>query len=269
MKIRGFITHKQAEHYTDCQDYFSIDVGKKRIAVSDGMTQSIFSAQWAKILVGAYAHDEWDGQHNLPILQGKWLDYAHGELARQEGKGLPTWMLENTLAMRQGAGATLCGVSFEGFSWKSFVLGDTSIVEIGVDNDIKNIYKSKDGNYDNHPDYYDSFGDIVGNPIFPNGILEESQKLLIVSDPFAELLYNKRDDENVAESVNELLSISSHEEFVSLVDNWRASKGMHNDDSTLIVVECDGEEHFDIDSTPMKTLDQLIEEESNYREDSR
>lgn len=266
MKIRGFITHKKAERYADCQDYFSIDVGKKRIAVSDGMTQSIFSSQWAKYLVHAYAHEEWDGQSDLSAQQRKWLEFTKQELRQQEEKGLPTWMLENVLAMRQGAGATLCGICFKGYKWEGYVLGDTSIVEIDGDNKITAIHKSKEGRFDNHPDYYDSFGDIVGEQIYPKGVFGESYKLLLVSDPFAEILYNIKGEEHAVEYISELLAVSSHQEFEQLVVQWRANKGMHNDDSTLVIIEYDGNEQFDIDSTPPDDLDKLVEEEINQRE---
>lgn len=265
MKIKGFITHKQAEQYADCQDYFSVDAGKKRIAVSDGMTQSIFSAQWAKILVNAFVHNDWDGCGDLADLQKEWLRFAKEELARQEEKGLPTWMLENTLSMRQGAGATLCGIHFDGLKWEGYVLGDSSIVELDADNNIVGIYKSRDTDYDNHPDYYDSFGDIMGSHITPNGLLDESYKLLLVSDPFAELLYKEKEDYNIKGLITELLSIETHGDFVCLVDKWRMEKGMHNDDSTLVIIEYDGNEQFNIDPTIDK-LDELMKEETSKKE---
>lgn len=266
MRVRGFITHKQAEHYADCQDFFSINVEKKRIAVSDGMTQSIFSARWAQNLVHAYVNDGWDGLSNLSEQQNKWLDFAKQELRKLEEQGLPTWMLENSLTMRLGAGATLCGVCFEGFKWSGFVLGDTSIVEIDSDNHITDIYKSKPGSYDNHPDYYDSFGAIVGEPLYPSRLLEESHKLFLVSDPFAEILYNINGEKCAQDYVRELLAVSNHEEFVQLVDRWRMEKSMHNDDSTLIIIENDGSELFNIDKMPPDNLDKLIENETKETE---
>ena len=42
MKIRAFITHKLREHYSECQDRFCINSDNHAIAVSDGMSQSVF-----------------------------------------------------------------------------------------------------------------------------------------------------------------------------------------------------------------------------------
>lgn len=47
MKIRAFITHKLSEHYSECQDRFCINRDNHAIAVSDGMSQSVFPDYWA------------------------------------------------------------------------------------------------------------------------------------------------------------------------------------------------------------------------------
>ena len=49
--------------------------------------------------------------------------------------------------------------------------------------------------------------------------------------------------------IEEILALESHEDFVKLVDKWR-TQGMHNDDSTLIIVQSDTDniiikEYFD------------------------
>lgn len=54
MKVRGYITHKAAEKFSDCADYFGICPQTKRVAVSDGVSQSTMPLEWARILVNAY-----------------------------------------------------------------------------------------------------------------------------------------------------------------------------------------------------------------------
>lgn len=261
MKIRGFITHKQAEQYIDCQDYFSVDAKKRKIAVSDGMTQSIFSAHWAKVLVHSYVHKEWNKQNDITELQNEWIEYVRKELLHQKDIGWPTWMIENALNMKQGAGATLCGICFNGYKWESLVIGDTSIVEVDEKNNIVKIHKSKGGGYDNHPDYLDSFEGIVGNIVSASGILKDFHKILLVSDPIAELLYYKQNEDMCPLLVNKMLSVNNHQNFCNLVDVLRKDEGMHNDDSTMIIIEHDGMEQFNLDSS-MDNLDVLIENEA-------
>lgn len=55
MKIRAFITHKLKENYSECQDRFCINSDSHTIAVSDGMSQSVFPDYWAEILSSFYA----------------------------------------------------------------------------------------------------------------------------------------------------------------------------------------------------------------------
>lgn len=110
MNIKGYITHKLCESDSDCQDYFHINPETRKIAISDGMSQSIFQSKWAQILVQSFtASDSDDITNQLPQLQKQWQDYAQKELKRQEEAGVQTWMLENCLLERNGAGATFCG----------------------------------------------------------------------------------------------------------------------------------------------------------------
>ena len=49
--IRGFITHKEGESITDCNDYYGYNIDNHRFAVSDGVSISFFPFFWAKCLV--------------------------------------------------------------------------------------------------------------------------------------------------------------------------------------------------------------------------
>lgn len=51
---------------------------------------------------------------------------------------------------------------------------------------------------------------------------------------------------SVKELVDALLNIGTHEEFEKLVSDWRTIKGMHNDDSTLVVIRYDGNTEFNV-----------------------
>lgn len=259
MDIRGFITHKLAEENTDCQDYFGINHENKKIAISDGMSQSIFPLKWAKIIVNHYLHSTNKClSDDIRMLQTEWLDHVVAEMQRQKEKDIPTWMLENCLNERQGAGATFCGIMFEGQEWSGQVLGDSCLIEVNSDNKIVNIHRSQTGDFGNHPDFLDSFNEGRGTPKDIKGILKPGNKLLFVTDPFAEFLYLKKHEgiENVY--VEQLLKICSHADFQNLVDRWRAEENMHNDDSTLVIVKYDGKDDFNVDGCTAY-LDELID----------
>ena len=125
MKIRAFITHKKAEHFQDCQDRFSVNRDTKSVAVSDGMSQSIFQKIWAEILVDAYTKSrEWtpsnESDHSTvkTILSSTWKNRVKERLNEMQKEGRNTTRTENSLALGGSAGATIVGVRFEGNKWK-------------------------------------------------------------------------------------------------------------------------------------------------------
>ena len=89
MKIKAFIYHKRAEKYNDCQDWFGINFQTKRIAISDGMSQSIFPQWWARILVDYYLEKGYFPQDIRP-LQEKWQRMLQDEIQRREEEALTT-----------------------------------------------------------------------------------------------------------------------------------------------------------------------------------
>lgn len=246
MKIRGFITHKLAERNEDCQDFFKVNAAKKSLAISDGMSQSIFPQWWAEILVEAYINQE-KPEPNIDSLRASWMDKVQDFLKQQTEKDEPTWMLENCLNRKQGAGATLCNIHFSGYEWKGTVLGDSCLIVVDESNKIETIYRSQEGGFGNHPDYLDSITGGKGNPKSIAGTLEKGNKLLLVTDALAELLYTKHSEQQEESFVISLLQIKNHQEFCERIAEWRENKGLHNDDTTLVIVEYDGNEDFKLE----------------------
>lgn len=240
MEIKAYIYHKRAEKYSDCQDCFGINSQNNRIAVSDGMSQSIFPQWWAKILVEDYLQNGHIPQDIQP-LQEKWQNMLLAEIQRREEEAITNpkrdpWRLKNLLAEKSGAGATLCGVTFGNKEWCCECLGDSCVITINHDYTL-NIYTSQVGAFNNHPDYFDSFKAGRGTPI-RKSINQDVLAILIVTDPFAELFQlheNNRDF--IKGRLGELQNLTSHDSFTELVERWRNEFGMHNDDSTLVLIE--------------------------------
>ena len=263
MIIRGFITHKEAEQYSDCQDFFSINVERKSVAVSDGMSQSIFPQWWAELLANAYANDDFKPKavDEIKNLRTLWMERVRNFLETEQEKGKPTWMLENCLAERRGAGSTLCGVKFEKeAAYSSYVLGDSCIVKVDANNNITDFIRSQEGDFGNHPDYFDSMEGGKGEPKIKDDVLDAGGKLLLVTDALSEFLYRKHAEGQEQSYVESLLSIQSHQEFIELVGKWRKEEKMHNDDTTLVIIENDGVSEFKVSLTD--NLSNLIAQES-------
>ncbi len=261
MKVRGFITHKSAECFADCADYFKINPETGRIAVADGVSQSVMPQEWASILVKAYTDEGWELSDEIGPLQKKWDEEAKNFIQSEKDRGSDPWMLENSIKERQGAGATLCGIAFgeKGF-WKASILGDSCLVKIDDKGNVTEIIASREGAFDNRPDYFDSYLQKRGSVKYIDGILKDSEKILLVSDPFSELLQNIKEMTNNHPVVEKLLSVNSFDEYEKIVEYLRIEFNMHNDDSTLVIIEPDNCDHINI--IHQKTLEELVKEEA-------
>ena len=268
MKLRGFITHKAAEYYSDCADYFRICPRTKRVAVSDGVSQSIMPAEWARILVDSFVNEEWAPGESTAILKEKWLTQAKEFANEQREQGKNPWMLENCLANKDGAAATFCGVIFsDGGKWTASILGDSSLVEIDKVNHIVRICSSKEGAFDNRPDFFDSFNEDNGEIRQYEGTLNKDSKILLVSDPFSELFQKVKGTPEEVVVVKDLLAITDINSFNSIVDALRKDFQMHNDDSTLVIIEPDESDVMTI--LYEKTLESSLQEEKKRLEEER
>lgn len=250
MLISAFITHKKAERFSDCQDRFSINSDTKSIALSDGMSQSIFQKYWAEILVEKFTSTS-DWVPNLasvkelaPIWKNKVLNIIK---LQQENGSRSAWRAERNLIDGLSAGATFVGIRFKGNQWECDVLGDSCLILIH-DNKITDIFSSEDVTaFGSYPDYFDSNPkkDGKGTPRNCSGTFESGDTILLVSDPFSDFLLKNRNTKGEAALVDRLLGVNSHLEFEDVVDNWRAL-GMHNDDSTLIIIKPGNGDSFNI-----------------------
>lgn len=260
MDIKAFIYHKRAEKYCDCQDYFGIAFQNNRIAVSDGMSQSIFPQWWAKILVDAFLETGEIPYCNIMPYQQQWQKMVRTEITKQESEGKNPWLLRDMFAERSGAGATLCGFTWNEKGWECQCLGDSSLIKVSSDNSIE-IITSQSGQFDNHPDYLDSFNDGRGQPIEKYGNFD-LKAILIVTDPFAELFQIHQDDSRfISERLKEIRNLSDHNSFVSLVEDWRDLYNMHNDDSTLVYLDSFSERK--INKLKIDNINDLIYSENN------
>lgn len=269
MKLRGFITHKAAEYYSDCADYFRICPRTKRVAVSDGVSQSIMPAEWARVLVDSFVNEEWVPSESTAILKEKWLTQAKEYANEQRKQGKNPWMLENCLVKKDGAAATFCGVVFsDERKWTASILGDSSLVELDKDKHIVRICSSKEGPFDNRPDFFDSFNEDKGEIRRFEGTLDKDSMILLVSDPFSELFQKVKGTPKEEVVVNALLAVTDIESFNATVDALRTDSQMHNDDSTLVIIEPDESDVMTI--LYEKTLESsLIEEEKRLEEERK
>jgi len=280
MKIKAFITHKKAEHFIDCQDRFSVNIDTKSIALSDGMGSTWQQKIWADLLVKTYTESEnWlPEKESIKELCTKWktsvLDFIE-KLKKDNAPQNIIYRNERNLAEGKSAGATFVGIRFSETSWKGTVLGDSCL--ISWDGKKTLFFTSQKGDvFDSYPDYFDSnsLKEGKGEPKPIEGEISKGTTLFLVSDPFSEFLLKQHKENKIKDYITQLIDISSHDQFESLVSEWR-EKGMHNDDTTLTII-CpstdskmeietidDIEKFIDDDRRKAKEEDSLNEEACN------
>lgn len=269
MIVRAFITHKLKENFADCQDRFGVNPETRSIAVSDGMGSTWQQKIWAQLLVDTFTRSNyWLPTHETikPICI-IWHHKVESFIKNLKDKNAPVNILyrnERNLANRYSAGATFVGIRFERNLWKGSVLGDSCLIE--WDGKKAMFHTSQDVEaFDSFPDYFDSdeLKQGKGTPKAISGTLDKGGYLFLVSDPFSDFLLEHNKQGDISVYMQQLLKLSSHDEFEALVDDWRA-KGMHNDDTTLVIVEDDQSELI---STPiLDDLNSMIEKERKENE---
>lgn len=277
MIVRAFITHKRKEQICGCQDRFGVNTDTKSIAVSDGMSQSWQQKIWAQLLVDTFiSKSDWQPtRETIKPLCNLWKDKVEeyiGQLKNRPRNNLTQkeineidaliYRNERCLVAGRSAGATFVGIRFRGNEWEGSVLGDSCLIE--WNGSEAKFYTSQDGDaFDNHPDYFDSnpLYDGKGVPIEISGYLSANHYLFLVSDPFSDFLIEHKKLGDVAEYVRQLLTLTSHESFEKLVDDWR-EKGMHDDDATLVIVEQDNSEALAI--SHIDNIVEMIEKEKKF-----
>ena len=285
MNIRAFITHKLAENYSDCQDRFGVNEDTKSIAVSDGMGSTWQQKIWAQLLVDSFTgSSDWlPTKETIKPLCESWrnkvIDYIEqlkkrprtGGIQQREIKLLDAQIYRNErgLALGYSAGATFVGIRFEKNLWNGSVLGDSCLIE--WNGSEAKFHTSQDVEaFDSYPDYFDSdeLKQGKGTPKAISGTLDKDGYLFLVSDPFSDFLFEHNKQGDVAEYMQHLLKLSSHEDFEALVESWRKA-GMHNDDTTLVIVEPDDSDDFSIEQDKVDDIIKLIEEEKKLIEEKR
>ena len=272
MIIKAFITHKQAELFADCQDRFGVNPDTKSISVSDGMGSTWQQKIWAQLLVEAYTQsDTWvPSIESIKPLCSSWQSQVEAFIQHLKDTNAPLNMVyrnERNLAEGRSAGATFVGIRFNGYKWTSTVLGDSCLIE--WNGTEAKFHTSQDVEaFDSYPDYFDSDAskEGKGTPKDINGVISVGKFLFLVSDPFSEFLLEHSKQGNIGQYIEELLALTSHDGFEALVNDWR-KEGMHNDDTTLVIVEYDNSKVLTINHED--NIVKMVEEERVIQESNK
>lgn len=265
--IKGFITSKSQESYSDCADNYAFDIGNNRFAISDGVSISFFSEIWSRILTHRYVENQApiDAKF-LSDCQDEWKKSVVEIVKKPEAK----WFVKAKYNKQEFAAATFIGLQFieEELKWMVQSIGDSFLFFIPKDcTDYEKIitYPTEKGFvFDNYPNYLASIDNNHRGKrhISTKKNLEEGT-FFLMTDAIAEWFVNEL-KENVEKAVDLLLNIENQEHFLQIIHTKRSDNSLKNDDTTILIIEVIDDKqpgfHYSIDY--FSDLDELINDES-------
>jgi hypothetical protein len=262
VNIRGYITHKEAETYSDCADRYAINTKNNRFAVSDGVSKSFFPDYWADILVKHFVALEKDSELSIDECQSEWLDEVTKKVNTPEVK----WYTQNAFCKKDPGLATFVTLRFEKDKWFADALGDSFLFFVpnetttGFDDWVKLSSKPEPVVFDSFPDYFSSRNNQHG----------ESKKIehplvagtfYLMTDALSEWVFNKK--EKAIDEIKE--KWKNQDEFERSVTELRRLTELNNDDSAILIIEVENDEKNELtyNKTEVQSLSELIEKEKS------
>lgn len=259
IRIRGFITHKVAENYSDCADRYASNTETNRFAISDGVTLSFFPSYWADILVNEFVSLEMNQELSIEKCQNIWLKKVTEKINTPDVK----FYTKNAFVKQEPGLATFVGLHIENDKWVASALGDSFLFFIpngckGFDDWIKLSSKPLPVVFDSFPDYYSSrnkqHGEIqkIEHPIVEG-------TFYLMTDALSEWVFNKK--EEAIKEINE--KWQNQEDFERSITELRFLNVLNNDDSAILIIslENDGSNILTYGDVNIQNLIELIENE--------
>jgi serine/threonine protein phosphatase PrpC len=242
LTAKHFLVVKDGNPRDHNEDAAAADPARRRFAISDGATGSGFARLWSRLLVDQFVRhaagppDAWSTW--LPAAQQRWLD----EL---QGVEIP-WYGEEQF--KQGSFATFLGVVLldaEETSrlWQAVAVGDSCLFHTRDGELLKSFPLEKSAQFDCLPGLVgsrSSVGEIVEKrALSTQGSGQPHDRLWLTSDALAQWCLAETESGRPPwqELADFLAPTNSDEQFAAWVDQLRATRGLHNDDVTLMAID--------------------------------
>lgn len=249
LSTTAFTLHKEGIASARCEDAYAVDPNGRRVAISDGASDSFESRSWAQLLSDAFvqAPPELTPEAFSTWLKGlarawnasiDWSELAwYAEQKAREVGGLATFLGlcidEETNGSQNGSNK----------KWRAIAVGDACMIQVRG-NKVLEKFPVSDA---------ESFGD---TPALVSTILHHQEQLveaglsikkgsceigdlfILATDALAEWLYrviSYEGEERHLPTWDQIVKLISFD-FSTLVCLLRATGALHNDDSTLVLV---------------------------------
>ena len=261
INIRGYITHKESEKYSDCADRYAVSTKNNHFAIADGVSKSFYPDYWADILVSNFVALEKGTELSIEKCQSEWLERVKEKVNAPDVK----WYTANAFNKQIPGLATLVTLRFENNKWFASALGDSFLFfvpkeKIGFDEWVKLSSKPEPVVFDSYPDYYSSRKEQHGETKRIENDLTEGT-FYLMTDALSEWVFSKK--EEAVSEINE--KWHSQEEFERSIAELRSLKVLNDDDSAILIIEIedDGSAKLAYEKEEIQSLDELVEKEKS------
>ncbi|MFK8303588.1 hypothetical protein ACI75Y_11850 [Capnocytophaga stomatis] len=243
--IKGFVTNKKSELYSDCADSYAFDTERHRFAVSDGVSISFFSEIWSQILVDNYVKGtSWVDSEFINKCQKEWQQNIDEIVQLPNVK----WFVKTKYSKKEFAAATFIGLAFlqNENKWIAQFIGDSFLFFVPkYCADFQCVLKypnKRDFVFDNYPDYLASIENNQRGELCMS--VEEKIKegtFFLMTDAVSEWFISEL-KKDVRKAVDSLLEIENQEDFLKIIQERRDENLLKNDDSTVLIIEATDDE---------------------------
>lgn len=270
IKIKGFITSKKSELYSDCADNYAVNREHNKFAISDGVSKSFFPKVWSDILVKKYVNQkDWkDNNEFIVESQKEWQSKIDEIVNQPETK----WFTKSQYNRKDPALATLVGLQFleSDQKWIAQALGDSFLFFIpkgSTEIEIKLSTKPEPIVFDNFPDYLSSIGSShKGEKKSIKGEKIKEGTFYLMTDALAEWFLL-----NTEQAKQTLDNIKTQEQYLETIANERNVNRLNDDDSAILILELfdDGKKEFSYSNIEVTFLSELVKEEAEKLEEAK
>lgn len=259
--VKGYITCKEAESYSDCADNYAYNLETNRFAISDGVTKSFFPQIWSKILVENFVALEETAELSIEKCQKEWLNQVTEKVKDSKAK----FFTKNAFNQQKPGLATFVSLYFYEKKWYAKALGDSFLFFIpkGKEGNFLDwIYlssKPKPVVFDNFPDYYSSRYETHGKVNSYEGQLE-SGTFCLMTDALSEWIF--KEENGALREIQE--KWIDQLQFESSVEMLRKSQRLNNDDSSVLIIdiEDDRKDGYNYETPKVTNIKDLIDMEN-------
>ncbi len=191
---------KPGENPENCQDACETNVANQRFAISDGVTRSLFPAEWSKLLVDGFVNDEEKDIENL-FNKRSWQEWLHPKQAKWESTAKERvselndpkyYFIRNQYVERKPAAATFIGIRKApnfGNICQVMLIGDSCIFHFKKGEKVSTYPIKKIEEFDSHPSTFFSYADkSLDSPIFMQLKIDSGDYLLLCTDAISKFL---------------------------------------------------------------------------------